>query len=207
LIAYKFLCAGRVAPFTRHVWPEPGGWVTAGGSTDVCLNGVHACTPDDLPRWLDDELWEIELDGRIVTGEGKVAAERGRLVRRIHGWNAGTAGDFALACAMRARDHVLWALRQDGAAAREIAQPLSEAFNAGMILDAAQATDQTVRPESLTALGYAADAASTALDGESATTAYVAAHAAGVIRGDAASDAERAWQADWLSERLELTGR
>ena len=208
MIAYKFLAAGRVAPFTRHVWPEPGGWLEAtrhNGDVAVCLYGVHACTSRHLPLWLDDELWEVELDGRIATSPSKVAAERGRLRRRIGAWNAGTSGDFALACALRARDHALWALRRGGAAEIGAAHSLSTAFRAREILAVATSTQAVAADERMRLpLGLTADAAQAAVDGACAAAAYVAAHAAGVVRGDAGKRVERAWQADWLAERLEL---
>ena len=60
MIAYKFLRSGRIGPFSGYRWPEPGAWVDASG-TDPCRRGVHACRTADLPWWLADELWEIEL--------------------------------------------------------------------------------------------------------------------------------------------------
>jgi hypothetical protein len=215
LIAYKFLCAGRVAPFTRHVWPEPGEWVealtpapasgTAGDGPAVCLTGVHACHPRDLPLWLDDELWEIELAGQIAESDSKVAAERGRLRRRIGAWNPGTMSDFALACALRARDHALWALRREGMPEeRGAADSLAEAFTARAILAVAEAAETAVGDRARVAIGFAADAAESALDDNCPEGAYIATHAAGVIRGGDAEQVERAWQAEWLAERLEL---
>src|SRR5437660_664030 len=62
MIAYKFLRAGRIGPFSRFAWPEPGVWVRASAS-DRCRRGIHACRMRDLPWWLGQELWEIELDG------------------------------------------------------------------------------------------------------------------------------------------------
>jgi hypothetical protein len=207
VIAYKFLCSGRVAPFTRHQWPEPGRWVASrdSGQTSICLDGVHACRPRDLPLWLDDELWEVELGGAIVESDSKLAAERGTLVRRIDAWNPGTVSDFALACALRARDHALWELRRGGTPPeRSAADSLADAFTARAIQAATEAAEPTVAGPSQPALGFAADAAGSALEDACAEAAYIAAHAAGVIRGDGAEEAERAWQADWLAERLEL---
>jgi hypothetical protein len=104
--AYKFLRNGGVAPFTGTRWPRPqngrpGQWIDA-GRVETCRRGVHACTPDDLPFWFQDELWEIELDGEVQRVGHKLVARRGRLVRRVGGWNAGVARSFSLACAERA---------------------------------------------------------------------------------------------------------
>jgi len=207
VIAYKFLGPGRIAPFTRHEWPEPGQWVDsrAPGQVSICLDGVHACRARDLPLWLDQELWEIELDGAIVQSDSKLAAERGRLTQRISAWNPGTASDFALACALRARDHALWALRQSGTPEElGAAESLSQAFSAREIQAVAESVAPTVSKVPRLALGFLGDAAGSALADACAEGAYIAAHAAGVIRGGGAEAAERTWQADWLAERLEL---
>jgi hypothetical protein len=82
VIAYKFLDEGRVAPFARVSWPEPGEWLES-EAVELCVSGVHACRVGDLPYWLRPELWEVELEGDVVEGERLVAARRGRLVRRV----------------------------------------------------------------------------------------------------------------------------
>ena len=181
MIAYKFLCPGRIAPFTRHAWPEPGEWVTTNGngSASICLAGVHACRARDLPLWLDDELWQVELDGAIVEGDSKLAAERGRLTRRIGAWNPATSSDFALACALRTRDHALWALRRaNSPEARGAAESLAQAFSARAILAVAEAAEAAVAESARLGVGFAADAAESALDDAFAEGAYIAAHAA-----------------------------
>jgi len=98
---YKFLREGRVGPFTGFRW-EPGEWVEA-GSPVLCDRGVHACRPGDLPFWLNDELWEVELGGEVAEGERKLVAERGRLVERVDGWDADAAQKLGDASAARAR--------------------------------------------------------------------------------------------------------
>ena len=96
MIAYKVLDAGAVAPFTRFAWPE-GEWVDA-QAVEPCRSGIHACRARDLPFWLGPELWEIELDGDVVQQERKVAARRGRLVRRISDWNVDLLRAFTASC-------------------------------------------------------------------------------------------------------------
>ena len=208
MIAYKFLCPGRIAPFTRHAWPEPGGgWVTssANGAGAICLDGVHACRARDLPMWLDEELWEVELDGAIVEGDSKLAAERGRLTRQVTAWNPGSISDFALACALRTRDQALWALRSSGTPdERGAAESLAQAFTAREVIAVTEAAEPAASEPAKLALGFLADAAGSALDNACAEGAYIAAHAAGVLHGADGERAERAWQADWLAERLEL---
>jgi len=99
--AYKFLRQGSIGPFTGFRW-EPGRWIEA-DTAAPCESGVHACRVDDLPYWCNDELWEIELDGSIVTTGHKVAASRGRLVRRVEAWNQAAAQDLGDSSAARAR--------------------------------------------------------------------------------------------------------
>jgi hypothetical protein len=100
--AFKFLLPDRVAPFSRFTWPV-GEWVE-GGDQAACNAGVHACEPGDLPFWLTEELWEIELAGQISRGRHKVVAERGRLVGRVDSWNDAAAEQFGAACVTRVRE-------------------------------------------------------------------------------------------------------
>src|SRR5579859_316080 len=65
--AYKVLSGGR-SMFTGSAWPlpdgdAPGQWVQADGPVGLCTNGIHASSVDQLPQWLGDELWEVQLDG------------------------------------------------------------------------------------------------------------------------------------------------
>ena len=105
MIAYKFLDEGRLAPFTRVAWPEPGGWLES-ERAELCVCGVHACRVSDLPYWLRKELWEVELDGDVLEGERLVAARRGRLIRRVEKWDEAVAKAFGTACAQEARRRV-----------------------------------------------------------------------------------------------------
>jgi len=101
VIAYKFLRDGARGPYTGFAW-SPDTWVRADGAS-VCERGVHACRAGELPYWIAEELWEIELAGEIVEGGYKVAASEGRLVRRLEGWDASARRALAEACAGRAR--------------------------------------------------------------------------------------------------------
>ena len=114
MIAYKFLRSGRTGPFSAFQWPEPGVWVRAGGNVDACKRGIHACRRGDLPWWLADELWEIELDGDVQADEHKIIAPSGRLRSQIEGWTPACAQEYAEACAWRARERALQALSRAG---------------------------------------------------------------------------------------------
>jgi hypothetical protein len=102
--AYKFLDRDGVARFTRFRWPVDE-WVD-GGRVYPCRSGVHACRVQDLPVWMGDELWEIELDGEIVERERQVIARRGRLVRQVDGWTDELLDGFGELCAERTRMRV-----------------------------------------------------------------------------------------------------
>jgi hypothetical protein len=65
VIAYKFLREGPIGPFSGFQWPERGVWVRTREDPASCRAGIHACRVRDLPWWLANELWEIELDGLI----------------------------------------------------------------------------------------------------------------------------------------------
>ena len=62
-LAYKFLGPDRVGRFSGFRWPEAGQWVKAAVDPALCRSGIHACRTEDLPWWLDQELWLIELQG------------------------------------------------------------------------------------------------------------------------------------------------
>jgi hypothetical protein len=116
--AHKFLREGRVGPFTGFRW-EPGEWVETRGPV-LCDRGVHACRARALPFWINDELWEVELDGDVVTAERKVVAPRGQLVRRVEAWTEAAARELGDTSAARAR--ALSDVRPDDAMARAYAE-------------------------------------------------------------------------------------
>jgi hypothetical protein len=113
--AYKFLAAGSRGPFSGFAW-TPGAWAEAEGPLDPCRNGVHALPADALAPWLDEELWEVELDGDVVEATGLLVGRRARLVARVDEWDGQAAGRFARACARHAEE-----LADDGGAAQEFA--------------------------------------------------------------------------------------
>jgi hypothetical protein len=104
LIAYKFLTTGGVGRFTGFGWTA-GSWVEA-EAVDPCRAGIHACRARDLPIWLDDELWEIELAGDVVAGDRKLVATRGRLTKQIARWTPALSREFGRFCARRTRERV-----------------------------------------------------------------------------------------------------
>lgn len=104
MIAYKFLATGSTGRFTGFSWAT-GRWTDA-EAVDPCRSGIHACRVRDLPIWLDDELWEIELDGEVIECERKIVASRGRLTQRVEHWTPEVAREFGRFCARRTREGV-----------------------------------------------------------------------------------------------------
>jgi len=200
MIAYKFLRSGRVGPFSAFQWPEPGIWVYA-RELATCRRGIHACRPSDLPWWLADEMWEIELDGHLERDQHKIIAPAGRLRSRIEAWTPACAQEYADACAWRARERAVQALTRAGHSheARQLATCPSLD---DVLVTARQLAGAVV--ETRISLTIAGDGAFRALTGAPPTSAYIAAHAAMRLDGAAGYAAERAWQSHWLVERLGL---
>jgi hypothetical protein len=182
MIAWKFLREGAIGPFSDVAWPPPGSWLEASADdVAICRTAVHACTVEDLPLWLDDELWRVELYEPVQAADGKLAAPAGRLLERIARWDGAAAIAYAEACAARA--HAL-------AACAVVAPGATAAAAAALAADAARcarhATRADRRPPTM-----------------AATTALCAARIAGLLEPDGIA-AERAWQARWLADRLAL---
>jgi hypothetical protein len=201
VIAYKFLRPDRVGPFSAFRWPEPGSWVQAEDETVPCRRGVHACRTRDLPWWMAEELWEIELADEPEIEEHKLVARAGRLLRHIEAWNAAAAQEFADACAWRA------AAKAAGALTRAAQQPAAERLTSSPTIEALRDTARRLATENGAArinVAITADAADCALSGGAAVGAYVAAHAALRLDGMSGYATEREWQSRWLIEHLSL---
>jgi hypothetical protein len=181
--AYKFLVGDR-SPVTGYRWElprgGPGPWVDVGGPVELCVNGVHACTPQQIPLWLGQDLWAMELDGEILRLEQVVVASRARIVEQVTAWDADCQHRFGQFCAGRAR-----ALAAAPPAHELPAQTLSDLI--GLV-------DKMVARPWITEAGYWAAALAGQL-------------AAGRREGpeyERAFAAERAVQAGWLSTELRL---
>jgi hypothetical protein len=140
MIAFKWLAAGAISPFTGHAW-RPGTWVRAPEGAAEGL-GIHACRVAQLPYWICDELWRVELAGTVRERETQVEAERARLVERLTRWDPSA---FADAC--RARIAAFGAESpsqelRDYAAAAEHAGPAEASYIAAVAAVAARAGDR-----------------------------------------------------------------
>lgn len=202
MLAWKFLAEGAVGPYSKFVWPmpqegAPGPWVAAEDSLSPCAQGIHACHGDGLSSWLAAELWLIELDGRIERHRNKIVAERGRLHRRVEAWNRETFGAFGQACILQARHLALDALRAEPENA--LATKLAHAQSINDIVRALEGQRGGNRGAAL-AIGYLLDALAF-LEKEPAVAAFCAAHAA---LSEESFWRERAWQSQWIVNRLGL---
>jgi len=225
--AFKFLTHGARGRFSRFEWPRPdagpGEWVDAGPVIADCAQGVHACRVSDLPGWIDDELWVVELDGEVVERESMLIARRGRLLVRVEAWGAEAQRAFAEACVWRARDAVVAHLRRSGfldeadalAAAPDLAALQAYARDAALatgddaaafVADAVSLLDGD-RPDR-----WRSEGGSSVAQPPSATAAnlgFVVAHVIAQIPNtdsyESAFAAERAWQVRWLVAQLGLT--
>jgi hypothetical protein len=167
----------------------------------ACRRGIHACRLGDLPWWLADELWEIELDGRVEPEEHKIIATAGRLRARIEAWTPACAQDYADACAWRAHGRAVQALTRAGH--RRAADQLTTCATLDDVLAATRQLAKDI-PDSRISLTIAGGGAGRALTGAPPTAAYIAAHAARRLDGAGGYADERAWQSRWLVERLGL---
>jgi len=212
---YVFLRPGRKASLSDMQWPAPhngapGAWIEAGRG--VPPEAIRAYPTEELLWCLDDELWEVELDGSLHRDGRAVVAKRGRLMRRVETWTSAVASELVEACAFRARDAGVEAL-----AGASLVSAANELRSCGS-LDALEHVGSTIAKRGSDAAarlaGFAADTALYAREAPdpvraAAVAAYVAAHTlAGGDNSLAGYEArfadERRWQAEWLSRRLRL---
>jgi hypothetical protein len=216
---YKFLARGALGPFSGRTWPapdglgRPGDWMAA-PRLEPCRSGLHLLRPDDLPYWLCEELYTVEVDGDVVSHDSFVLAHRARLLDRVEAWDQDTAAAFCGDCAERVRDLAVDGLRADGwlsHAARLADCETTDEIQAatGRILEEADGVSPLV--------GYALDAARFAASARvqarwaagTATTAFVSAKAAGAAAdgsdGRDATTVERRRQGEWLASHLLVT--
>jgi hypothetical protein len=190
--AWKFLATGRIAPFSGVRWPEPGGWMEANAAIGL---GVHACAPEDLPYWFDEELWEVELAGPVTRGKRQLVASRGRLVAPVGAWSSSIA-DFTGSCIARTRHRVIDALIRLGNTAA--ADRLASEFDPERMKD----TAADLAASGVDLAGYVFDVIRRRP--YPGLCAYIAATAAAAADPVAGHDEERALQASWLRDRLDL---
>jgi hypothetical protein len=233
LIAYKFLSPGARGLYSGFRWPapgngDPGEWVEVRGELEPGSNGVHALRTSRLVDWIDDELWLVELGEEVEESEDMLVARRGRLLRRIGGWDEGAAREFGETCIWRARDLAVESLERAGLEPAA----LRDADDLDSLQANAAAEAQSATGAAADALVYLADVVQvsrggwfetyvghpgtkgTATPGAiAANIGFVVATAAGSAAADAAGrpdafddgwQAERGRQLAWLTDTLDL---
>jgi hypothetical protein len=90
-MAFTFTGPRALRPFFGVHWPPPGEWTEHGRGSRI----------EHLPVWIAAELWLVELDGSVHEVQSQLRADRGRLLRRIAGWDETAAAEFARSCADR----------------------------------------------------------------------------------------------------------
>jgi hypothetical protein len=102
-LTFVFLGTGARGLLDRRRWPLPIGETVASWLEGDERFPVRGYPLAELPHWFDDELWEVELDGAITPGDHSLTATRGRLIRRIAGWDASSAWAFVEEATARTR--------------------------------------------------------------------------------------------------------
>ena len=92
--AFKFLQRGAVGPFSGFRWPADE-WVSGTEPFAVCAGAIHACGIDDLPYWLHEELWRVELGGPVQEHEHKLLRAVRAARRAVTAWDGERARRFA----------------------------------------------------------------------------------------------------------------
>lgn len=214
---YKFLTSGATGAFSRFRWPAPtdpeapGAWVDVPGPLEPCCSGLHVCRASDLPYWMLEELYTVEVDGLVLEYADFGLTGRARLLRRVEPWDRDLASAFGRACTWRVRDLAAGALLRTGRG--EAADRLVDCDTTEELLDVAQVMlddGEAAGPLG----GYLVDAARFATTSGTgprwsaggAIVGFVAATAARVAapRGEAeaAVSEERARQAEWLTDQV-----
>lgn len=164
---------------------------------------MHACRESDLAFWIFDELWRVELDGRVYERPTQIEGERGRLLDRVEGWDAQSRWDFGLACVFQARDVA-------SASLRELRYPeVADRLEAARTLEDLAQTTQSIQPPPGFAgemFGYALYASvAYSMAKNAAEVSFMASVATAAARATpAAFEAEKRRQSRWLAQRLSL---
>jgi hypothetical protein len=215
----KWTRTGRTPSYQRGTPIPYRRWTPPVTNPIICQRGWHACRWQDAIHHISDELWIAELDGIIVTGPDKVAAERLRLVRKVKPIDDRSLRLFAADCAEQVLP-IFERVRPDDdrpRAAIDAARRFARGeITRGVRAAAGDAARAAARDAAWDAAAAAAWAAARAAAGDAAWAAAAAAAgaaawdaagaAAGAAAGDAAWDAAAAAAGDaareWQTSRL-----
>jgi hypothetical protein len=214
---FKFLGDGSVGRFSGFAWPAPGEWVSVDGQLDPCVSGIHVCRTSDLPYWLDDELWEVEVAGERLVHLEQLVVRRARLTSRIKGWVDTISPAITSGCLHELRRLAARELElSDDPDAGELAGGGDDLLAAQVARDLADRDHAARTGAAARLLVFLADAGDIAADSSLAPAvasryvAYIAAHAADEATpesrlppGSTGFSEERRRQADQLARALD----
>jgi len=107
---YKVLREGGVALYSGMHWTLPvdgeewGAWMPPiDGKLVIGANAYHLLTVWHLPYWLDRYIHPAQVSGEVIMESKQVLVRQARIGRPIVAWTPATMGEFARACAGRAR--------------------------------------------------------------------------------------------------------
>ena len=106
---YKFLTEEHLGKYSRFDYTaylpkngKPGKWLPKVDSLLKCSSGYHACEPDQVARWINAELYEVEYRTKPEGDGEKVWGNKIRLVRKVEQWDERMQRLFAVWCAREA---------------------------------------------------------------------------------------------------------
>ncbi len=89
---YKALTAENKGPYSGFDFSpylpkngKPGKWLPVVKTLEMCESGWHGCTAKQLLKWLNANIYEVEIRGKVKREDDKFCAEQMRLVRRVMG--------------------------------------------------------------------------------------------------------------------------
>lgn len=192
----------------------PGEWMPeVEGELEPYWNGYHVVTLEQLPNWLGERIFEVEVGDEIVHADDKSVVRTCRLTRECTGWNERTARLFACDCAERVLPLYEAYYDDDNPrkaieVARRYADGKADVEELAAARDAAwEAAWEAARDVAGDAALAAAGAARAAARDAARDVAWDAARAAARDARAAAGAAERNWQVERLGEILELAYR
>ena len=183
---------------------KPGKWMPKiEGKLEPCENGYHICRPQDLVRWLDEAIFEVEYKGIKVNDDDKCVVREARLVRKIETWNEKSARLFAADCA----EKVLPIYEKEYPnedAPRKAIQAARDYANGKITKEQLAVASDAARDAAWAAAWAAASAAAWAAAWAAASAAASAAARDAARAAASAAASAAAWDAawDWQTERL-----
>jgi len=209
---YKFLTEDNRGEYSGYDYTpylpkgsEPGEWLPEISIENLkeCADGYHACKPVQLLYWINAQLYEVELSGKIIDSDSKSYAQRMRFVRKVETWNEKTAQQFNIWCAEQVIPSEMIEVARRYTNGEATDAELAAAWVAALAAALAAALDAALAAARGAELAAARGAARGAVRGAARAAAWASALAA--ARGaDAALVAVRGAQAAKLIEMLGL---